>query len=131
VAQLAHLDSSALLKLVRLERESEALVDYLSRPTRSVASSLCIVEVVRAVRRAGLPADDVESLLEALDLIEVSPVLLWRTARLDPTPLRTLDAVHVAAALMVNDGELTFVTYDARQAEAARANGLRVVQPGC
>ena len=44
--------------------------------------------------------------------------------------MRTLDAIHLAAALVVDDPALEFVTYDARLADAARANGLRVVQPG-
>lgn len=44
--------------------------------------------------------------------------------------LTALDAIHVASALSIGDRDLEFVTYDERQAEAARAAGLKVIQPG-
>ena len=44
--------------------------------------------------------------------------------------LRSLDAIHIATALAVGDRDLQFVTYDERQADAARKAGLKVVQPG-
>ena len=44
--------------------------------------------------------------------------------------LRSLDAIHIATALAVGDRDLQFVTYDERQADAARQAGLKVVQPG-
>lgn len=49
--------------------------------------------------------------------------------RLDPTILRTLDAVHLAAALDIGDELEGIVTYDDRLAEAALANGVAVVSP--
>ncbi len=130
MSAVAYLDSSALLKLLQHEPESEALVAYLDRPMRAVCSSLCIAEVARTVQRAGWSTEEARSLLEALVLVDLSPPLLWRAAGLGPDTLRTVDAIHVAAALMVDDPALDFVTYDARLAEAARANGLRVTQPG-
>ena len=44
--------------------------------------------------------------------------------------VRSLDAIHLATALAIGDDQLEFVTYDDRQADAARAAGLKVVQPG-
>ncbi len=46
------------------------------------------------------------------------------------TSLRSLDAIHVAAALSLNDALDFFVTYDKRQAAAAEAEGIRVASPG-
>jgi predicted nucleic acid-binding protein len=44
--------------------------------------------------------------------------------------VRALDAIHLATALAIDDDELEFITYDDRLADAARAEGLTVVQPG-
>jgi uncharacterized protein len=49
--------------------------------------------------------------------------------RLEPAALRTLDAVHIAAALDLGDDLVGMVTYDDRLAEAARSNGVPVVSP--
>ncbi len=56
--------------------------------------------------------------------------LLRRAAQLDPPALRTLDAIHVASALVVRDQITAIVTYDTRMASAAEAQGLTVVAPG-
>jgi predicted nucleic acid-binding protein len=44
--------------------------------------------------------------------------------------LRSLDAIHLATALSINEPGLEVITYDGRFAEAALASGLRVIQPG-
>ena len=44
--------------------------------------------------------------------------------------MRSLNAIQIARALAVGDRDLQFVTYDERQAEAARQAGLKVVEPG-
>ena len=48
---------------------------------------------------------------------------------LDPPTLRTLDAVHLAAALVLGDELDAIVTYDDRLAQAALANGIAVISP--
>jgi predicted nucleic acid-binding protein len=78
--------------------------------------------------RLSLAQERVSDLLDRFDLLEPDAVT-YRTAGLLPgAHLRSLDALHVAAA--VQGDCRTLVTYDARQAEAARAAGLRVVSPG-
>jgi predicted nucleic acid-binding protein len=62
--------------------------------------------------------------------IEVTRAILDAAAAADPTPLRSLDAIHLATVLSVGDARIEVITYDRRFAEAARANGLIVVQPG-
>jgi predicted nucleic acid-binding protein len=134
---LFYADASALVKLLRDEPESDALRAYLA-DADLVSSELVLTEVPRAVRRSGLtdPGSPVELLLsravELLEAIALQPVdrgLLLVAGALDEPALRTLDAIHVAAAasLPVLDA---FVTYDERQAGAARLAGLRTVTPG-
>lgn len=67
--------------------------------------------------------------LDSVTLIETTTEIFEDAGLLDPTILRTLDAVHIAAALVLGDDLEGMVTYDDRMAEAARANGIAVVAP--
>lgn len=133
---LFYLDTSALVKLVREERESDALVVFLS-DADIVSSELVLAELPRAIRRA--VADDpklsldelIEQASEVLDAIATVPVddaILVAAGGLPEPALRTLDAIHVATALTLSpvDG---FVSYDERQSAAARLAGLRTLTP--
>jgi predicted nucleic acid-binding protein len=62
--------------------------------------------------------------------IPVEDAFLAAAAILEPPSLRTLDAIHLAAALTLGDELQAIVTYDERMAEAARSLGFPVVQPG-
>lgn len=129
---MAHyLDTSALVKLVVAERESDALRSWLAEAAREpVACDLVRTELLRSVRRAD-PALMVlaRQVLDALTLVEVATSTFEAAARLDPSILRTLDALHVAAALDLGDDLEGLVTYDDRLAEAARLNGIAVFAP--
>jgi uncharacterized protein len=72
----------------------------------------------------------VDAVLEALYLLDITPVILDAAAALDPPSLRSLDAIHVATALSIGEPRLDVITYDTRCADAARAHGLTVVSPG-
>ena len=132
MAGTAYVDSSALLKLVVREPETSALEADLADRDGLVASRLTVVECRRAARRAShrRVLQTVDEILDAIYLIEVTPAILDDAAAAEPPFLRSLDAIHLAAALSVGDPQLEMITYDARLAEAARANGLTVVQPG-
>jgi len=131
-----YLDSAALVKLVRVEAESQALVDWLNGQAgqRLVASALVEVEVPRALRRSQ-PAvlGAVAATLARIDRIEIdAAVRATAAAYVDPA-LRSLDAVHLATAdQLVASGKkvVAFVTYDTLLAAAAQAAGLDVVAPG-
>ncbi|HVL66396.1 MAG TPA: type II toxin-antitoxin system VapC family toxin [Vicinamibacterales bacterium] len=129
---VAYLDSSALVKLVVVEDETPALEADLAARDGLVASVLVVVECGRAVRRAGgrRVLQRAGEVLEAVYLMDLSLPLLEEAAALQPRSIRSLDAIHIATALSVDEPDLEVITYDARMAEAARANGLRVVQPG-
>lgn len=128
-ADLAYLDSSAIVKLVRREDETEALQAILPSWPRRVSSQLAIVEVVRAVSRHGNEyTRKARRLLSGLYLIPITSELLSDAGHLDPPTIRTLDAMHLASARLVR--AQIVVTYDTRMAVAGREMGFGVVAPG-
>jgi predicted nucleic acid-binding protein len=128
-----YLDSSALVKLVQREPESEALRRYLRshRDDERVASELVRVEVVRSVLSGGPPAvAHARRQLARLYLIVMDRDLLDRAATLAPGSLvRSLDAIHLAAAQLVGAELRALVTYDAPLAQAAARLGLTSASP--
>ncbi|MFZ5849809.1 MAG: type II toxin-antitoxin system VapC family toxin [Actinomycetota bacterium] len=134
---LFYVDSSALVKLVHDEPESEALQRFVVEADL-VSCEMVLAEVPRAVRRAvaadpDLPVDRLlaraAEVLDALALLPLDRGLLVAAGALAEPALRTLDAVHVAAAVDLSPLD-AFVSYDERQAAAARLAGLRTVRPG-
>lgn len=125
-----YFDASAIAKLIHAERESQALLDFLDDPMEATTSAISDVEVTRALRRHGISADEVAEALHGFIVVGVDAGILATAGAFDPPALRSLDAVHLATALAVGPGGLEVVTYDDRFAEAARAAGLAVVQPG-
>lgn len=129
---MAHyLDTSALVKLVIEEAESASLVAWLTSADREpVTSDLARTELARAVRRwAPDQAVAATQVLEAVSVIALATSTFDAAGRLDPVEPRSLDALHLAAALELGDDLEAFVTYDDRQAAAARAYGIEVVDP--
>ena len=134
---LFYADASALVKLVRDEAESDALRAYLEGADL-VTSELVLTEVPRAVRRAAvldpelpldLLLDRTGQLLDAVALATLDRALLAGAGALGEPALRALDAIHVATAVGLHPVD-AFVTYDERQAAAARLAGLRTTAPG-
>ena len=130
-----YIDSSALVKTLRAEPETAALLEFLpSVRAPVVTSQITITELHRAARWYDLPAAEVERRLAELDMVPVSRAQLLTAGLLPdpPTPsgtgLRSLDAIHLAAAIGVESD--AFLTYDLNQSRAARAAGLSVLHPG-
>ena len=125
-----YLDSSALVKLVVKEPQTDELRSYLG--DRLVASSIIArAEVMRAVGRV-LP-DDVgraEQMLDRLTMVQMDEQIVTAAAWLRPWSIRALDALHVATASSLGGGLEALVTYDRRMATAGRMAGLRVTSPG-
>jgi uncharacterized protein len=98
-----------------------------------VSAAVARVEVHRALWRSGCSktaharADDV---LDSLVLIRLDDLVLSRAASLSNPQIRSLDAIHLAAALTIGDDPEALVTYDARLARLAIDEGLRVLHPG-
>ncbi len=125
-----YLDSSALVKLVIVEKESEALRGALTSASSRVTCNLARLEVVRALRHKGPSVvADARRVLEGVELIQLDDELLDLAAELEG-PLRPLDAIHVAAAMELGDALSALVTYDTQMSRAATALGLLVASPG-
>jgi len=129
---VVYVESSAMVKLWRTEPETDALREDLGRSTVLVGSDLTRIEVMRtAARQAGdVGRARARSVLLGLTTVPVDRQIVDAAAALGPDSLRSLDAIHVATALAVDDGDLVFYSYDRRALEAARANGLRTASPG-
>lgn len=124
------LDSSALVKLAVLESESRALRTYLRNEPDRISCGLARTEVLRAVRPSGPAAlSAARRVLRSIDLIRLDDALLDAAGMLEPLGLRSLDAIHLAAAQLVAPTLRALVTYDRRMADAAAALGFATVAP--
>lgn len=125
------IDTSALVKLVIEEEETQALREWIDtlRP-RLISSDLVRTELGRAVRRQTVPqVFKARQVLETLAMFPLTAELCDAAARLEPSQLRSLDALHVASALSLGDLLDAVVTYDERMAEACAVHGIQVLAP--
>jgi uncharacterized protein len=131
-----YLDTAALIKLIRVEAESAALVEWLNARQEEplVASALVEVEVPRALRRSQPGVlGAVAGVLARLHRIEINAAVRATAGAYPEGTLRSLDAIHLATAeLLVASGKplRAFVTYDKRLAAAAGETALPVAAPG-
>ncbi|MEU7526826.1 type II toxin-antitoxin system VapC family toxin [Saccharothrix sp. NPDC042600] len=128
---MIYLDSSALVKLVRKEAESAELRDWLRVHTEPVTSSaIARTEVVLAVRRdAERLGERARRVLSGVEFVPMTFNLLDRAGDL-AVELRSLDAIHLASALLLRGDLDAFVAYDKRLLAAADELGLPVASPG-
>lgn len=134
---IAYLDASVILRVVLGHRNR--LAEWKEVRT-GVASALTEVECLRTLDRLrvhGAAAEEVairretvHRIMERIDLVEPTFIVLHRAAQPMPIPLGTLDAVHLATALLwreTRDDELVLATHDRALAFAGRASGLHVI----
>lgn len=133
---IAYVDSSVLLRVVLAQPDS---LREWSRIEQAVTSALTEVECLRTLdrrfRQGLLDPNDLADrrglvlrLLERMDRVDVSLGVLRRAADPFPTPVGTLDAIHLATALLWREGRSeapVFATHDGQLATAARATGFR------
>jgi uncharacterized protein len=127
-----YLDTSAFVKLVWAEDESDALRSYLQKnqSTPLVSSALLVVETRRAVHREDPPSMvQADLLLSRVGQIGIGPAVIESAGRLPEPRLRSLDAIHLATALVLQDELQVMVTYDDRLARVAAAHRVPVVAP--
>jgi hypothetical protein len=127
---MVYLDSSALVKLVVLEPESRALRAFLRQEPQRISCALAITEVLRAVRHAGAEAiENAHRVLLGVELIRIDDALLHAAASIDAGVVRSLDAIHLAAAQLLTSHLTALVTYDRRMADAAKLLGFAIAAP--
>ena len=131
---IVYVDTSAILKRVVVEAESDAVRTLLATRDASgdllAASTIAWLEVWRALRRVGLRVVQAasEDALSGIAEIPIDDQLLRRARRVGQDELRSLDAIHLASAVAVGADEL--LTYDERLARSAEALGIAVLAPG-
>lgn len=131
MTEVLYLDSSAMVKLVASEPESPALSARIA-DAATVSSEIARVEVLRAIRRSGGDREMLErgrEVIRRVGLLRVDGRVLELAADVEPADLRTLDAIHLASALILSEGLGAFVTYDRRLVAAAEQAGLGVQSP--
>jgi uncharacterized protein len=129
---IRYIDTSAYLKLLVEEPESATLRAHLVTARDEghviVSSILIETELRRAGHRLGIDVADIESELAKLDIVRIEDSTFIRAGNFPDPLLRSLDALHLAAA--VECGASTIYTYDARQTIASRNAGIAVLAPG-
>ncbi|MEJ7802867.1 MAG: type II toxin-antitoxin system VapC family toxin [Candidatus Limnocylindria bacterium] len=125
-----YLDSSAAVKLIVREAESEALESWLRPHDVLTSSALLRTELLRAIRR-GAPRRIAEAraALAAFTLRAVDDEILDVAGDIGPSSIRSLDAIHLATALRLATALDAIVTYDRRMIEGAVLLGLPVASP--
>ena len=126
---IVYVDTSALGVLLIEQPESNALVEWLDRTADVLVSSdLLETELRRIAVREGIDQGAVTRILDGVGLAALDRAV-YRGAGLLPMPyLRTLDALHLEAAMRLD--ATAVLTYDHRLGKAARAVGLQVIAPG-
>lgn len=124
-----YLDTSAALKLILREAESEALIDAVTAARPTLAASFLLETELRRVthRVPELSQAQVTSLLDRVDLYEASPAVFRQAGLLPGAHLRSLDALHLATAIAIGADDV--LSYDQRFAEVVRQVGLTVLAP--
>lgn len=132
---MIYIDTSAFVKLVWREDESTALEQYLAERVdgaddRLVSSALLVIEARRTVLREDatqLPRSDV--LLTRVGQVAITGAVVESASRLPDPSLRSLDAIHLATALLLGDEVEVLVSYDKRMCAAAQAHTIATVSP--
>ena len=126
--RLSYLDTSAAMKLVITEPQTNALVKSLSTGRRLVASWLLHTEMHCAAGRHpdDVDIDGVQRVLNTVNLADLTRGDMIGAGT--HAPLRSNDAIHLAVAIRLGADEM--VTYDDELSEAAKTAGLTVFAPG-
>jgi predicted nucleic acid-binding protein len=129
---MIYLDTSAAVKLVAAEAESEALIDWLNAHAEEnlAANAIGHIELVRAAARVGARAVALaRSVASTIDTLVLTDAIVSAAATLPPPELRTLDAIHLATAHVHRKTVTAFCAYDRRLLGAAESLGLPTVSP--
>lgn len=128
---MIYLDTSAALKLIVAEAETERLELWLAERAGipRVSSRLLRIEMLRTLaRNAPDRMNRANVILSATALLSIDDVAATAEA-IGGRMLRSLDAIHLATAYQVRTELTAFVCYDKRLCDSAQALGLPVETP--
>lgn len=126
-AHLTYLDSSVALRTILDVPEREQLQSWMQEAGTIVSSRLLRTEVIRVLRRDDRPLVDSTPLLDRVGLLEVSRET-HTVAESIERHLKTLDALHLATALLIGE-PVTVATHDQTMKTVAEHLGLNVTDP--
>ena len=127
---MIYADTSAAFKLIKPELHSGALTDYLDGREDLVSSTLLALELRRgALRSAPRTLPRVDVFLTRVEMVDMDLTLIESASRLPDPLLRSLDAIHVATALLLGADVDALVSYDNRMLAAAHAYGIPTICP--
>jgi uncharacterized protein len=130
-----YVDTSALTKLLIAEPETPKLRTWLAAQSDqgeyAATSALGRVELMRVVARYGEPsqAERARYLLDGLDILPLTKPVIALAETIGPATLRSLDAIHLAAAAQIKRELAAFVTYDRRLLDGCREVGIATASP--
>ena len=129
---MIYLDTSATVKLIVAEEESQALINWLNEhlDQNLVTSAVGSIELIRAAARVGSDAVALaRNVASTIDTLVLTEAIAAAAAAIPPPELRTLDAIHLATAHAHRRSLTAFCAYDRRLLEAAESQGLPTVSP--
>jgi predicted nucleic acid-binding protein len=125
-----YLDTSGLGRVLLAEPDATAIRSVLEQHDDWWSSELLVVELRRFAARESL-TDPAEKLLEEIDLLRVDSDTLQRASRVEPSEVRSLDAIHLDAAIRLKEGGKigSVLTYDHQLQAGCRHHGLDIAAP--
>ena len=125
-----YIDSSALVKLIVTESESQELRSFLSQVSDLISSNIARLEVAR-FRSIYLDSHSIRSLEDRLSYISMTNSLVSLSIALGLSRItRALDAIHLASAFWMRNEIVGIITYDKKMSSAAAKLGLPTFSPG-
>ena len=126
---LVYVDSSALMKVIRVEPESAAFTEFVLDPKwTTISSDLIETEMRRGAQFSGIPVGEAAKAINLIEVVELKRADYRTAGVIEARNLRSLDAIHLAVALAT---EADFIcSYDTRMVEAALSIGIPVLRPG-
>ena len=130
-----YLDASASVKLFLEETESAAvkasLRDAVISGGKIFVSTLTVLETRRALLRNQIATKEAARFFQSTDVVAITPLILEQAGTLLPRTLKTLDAIHLATALVLRQAaEIELMAFDRMLLEAGVEAGVRVTSPG-
>lgn len=130
---MIYLDTSAAVKAIIDEKGSDAVFRAFAEGTEFASSRLLAVELHAVADRRSLSHEAAQDLLDRVALVSLDDDTVTRAVGLHSglhSGLRTLDALHLATALELQDAITGILTFDQEFADAAAAHGLPAIDLG-